>query len=267
MSTKTADKSTIWGDRPMPAGRKVQRLDVGPLTLWFKGLANEVWIAFRRGDGQPAGDDETPPGDLDWSRWALGATPHHLRLLPVLPDRLIVVKPEHPFTLLRKAEARVYTRLPAWVRVEAVEQGRSEGSVLMEIPTEILSDTWWGDFLTGEMGYWLTTKARRELRPELFEPHMIMSALQLVNRSDDALPVEKLAWRVEHLSTYDKDGQLWAEETKVYYLGEAEGSDIHMEDKPPAEAAGAREISPARAPQVRGLRARTFLRLRAFSGW
>lgn len=266
MTDKTVDPTTIWGERPLPASGETQRVDIGPLTLWFTALQNEVWLAFQRASEDAPAPGEEPPADLDWSRWALSDAPHQLRLRPVLPDRLVVVKSEHPFTLLRKAKARVYARVPAWVRVEAVEGSRSKGTTLMEIPTEILSDTWWGDFLTGELGYWLTTKARRELTDQLFEPHMVLSTLQLVNRSEDALPVEKLAWRVEHLSTYEKDGRLWAEETKVDYLGDTEGSEIHMEDRPPKEAAGAREISPARA-QVKGLRARTFLRLRALSGW
>lgn len=266
MSTKNAEPDALWGDRPTPASGEVMRLDVGPLTLWLKGLENEVWLGSQRADETvvPAGD--TPPDDLEWSRWALSDVPHRLRLRPVLPDRLLVVKPEHPFTLLRRAKARVYMRVPAWVRVEALEGDRTKGATLMEIPTEVLSDTWWGDFLTGELGYWLTTKARRELSDELFEPHLIMSTLQLTNRSEDDLRVEKLALRVEHLSTYEGGGRLWAEETNVFYLGEAEGSDIRMLDRPPVEAEGAREISPARA-QVKGLRARTFDRLRALSGW
>lgn len=266
MTNETTDTQGLWGYRPLPASGETQRVDAGPLTLWFTGLENEVWIAFQRASDKQIPPGESPPDGLDWSRWALSDEPHRLRLRPVLPDRLVVVKSDHPFTLLRRARARVYTRVPAWVRVEAVEGNREKGTTLVEIPTEVLSDTWWGDFLTGEMGYWLATKARRELTQELFEPHLVLSTLELINRSDDALRVEKLAWRVEHLSMYEKDGQLWAEETTVHYLGETEGSDIRMEDKPPKEAAGAREISPARA-QVKGLRARTFHRLRALSGW
>ncbi len=263
MSTKTTGP---WGDRPLPASGETQRVDAGPLTLWFTAVENEVWVAYERAAGGPVPPRDGPPDSLDWSRWALSDTPHRLRLLPVLPDRLVVVKLEHPFTLLRRARARVYTRVPAWVRVETIEGGQGKATTLAEIPTEVLSDTWWGDFLTGELGYWLTIKARREITPEFFQPHMVMGTLELVNRSDDALRVDKLAWRVEHLSTYEKDGHLWAEETTVHYLGEAEGSDVRMEDKPPQEAAGAREISAART-QTKGFSARTFHRLRALSGW
>ena len=186
--------------------------------------------------------------------------------MPVLPDRALVVKPDHPFTLTRRARARVYMRVPAWVRVEAVEEGGGRPVRLAEVPTSPLSDTWWGDFLDGEMAYWLTTKARRALTPDLFAPWVIMAVLQLDNHSEDDLLVEKLLMRVEHLSVYEKEGRLWAEEVRVEYHGEAEGSDIHMDDHPPDEAKGAREITPPRT-QSRSFRARTFARLRALSGF
>lgn len=255
----------LWGDRPPPAHGETERLVVGPLVIWIRSVENELWLAHehaRHGEEPP----RDPPEDVEWSRWAMKDAPHHLRVLPTFPDRPLVVKSEYPFTLLRRAEARVYTRVPLWVRIEAVDQARGAGARLIEIPTEDLSETWWGDFLDGELAYWIRTKARRELREELFEPHMIVCTLQLTNLSEDDLRVEKLVLRVEHLSIFAQEGaRLWAEEVRVDYHGEAEGSEIHMDDEPPREAADAREISPARA-QTRSFRARTFARLKALSG-
>ena len=116
------------------------------------------------------------------------------------------------------------------------------------------------------MAFWLSTQGRRELAPDMFEAHHVMSAVQLDNLSGDDLRVEKLALRVEHLSIYEKDGWLWAEEVRVDYHGEDEGSEIHMDDEPPREAAGARELTPARA-QKKSFQTRTFARLKALSGW
>ncbi|HKJ03101.1 MAG TPA: hypothetical protein VJ997_11620 [Longimicrobiales bacterium] len=255
----------LWGDRPAPAPGETQRLGIGPLTLWIKGAEGEVWLAHARTAAGEAPPSE-PPEEGDWSRWAFHDVAHHLRILPTLPDRPLVVKPEHPFTLLRRAAARVYMRVPAWVRVEVVEDQGGRVSVLGETPTMHLSDTWWGDFQEGELAFWLPTMGRRELTPDLFDTHMVMSVIQLDNLSNDDLRVEKLALRVEHLSIYEKDGWLWAEETRVNYHGEDEGSEIHMDDEPPREAEGAREITPARA-QKRSFRTRTFARLKALSGW
>lgn len=255
----------LWGDRPAPTSGETHRLGFGPLTLWIKGVENEIWLAHARApEDEPAPGE--PPEEGEWSRSATSAEPHHLRITPALPDRPLVVKPEHPFTLLRRASARIYLRIPAWIRVEAVNDRTGASAVLAEIPTTHLSETWWGDFEEGELAYWLTTKGRRDLTPDLFQGHLVISAVQLDNRSGDDLRAEKLALRVEHLSIYEKDGWLWAEEVRVDYHGEDEGSEIHMDDEPPVEAAGAREISPARA-QKRSFKMRTFARLKALSGW
>lgn len=266
MTETTPTASAPWGDHPLPERGQVVRLDFGPLALWLRRVQNELWLAWKRTDEGLIPEGTELPPDVDWRRWALEDRPHRVRLLPALPDRMLVVKTEQPFTLLRKAEARVFTRIGAWVRVEAVDEQKGTAVRLTEIPTEIHSDTWWGDFADGEIAYWLSTKARREVSDSLFQPHLIMAVLHLTNRSADDLPVEKLALRVEHLSIYEIDGRLWAEETRVDYQGEDLGSDIRMDDKPPREAGEAREITPARA-QTRGFRARTFARLRALSSF
>jgi hypothetical protein len=255
----------LWGGRPVPASGELQRLDIGPLTLWLRAEDGELWITHdRTPDGQEP--DRALPDDAQWSRWALPEGQRHLHLSPVFPDRPLVVKPEHAFTLMRRASARIYVRVPAWVRVEITDQPGGQRALLTEIPTVTLSETWWGDVLDGELAYWLVTMGRRQLTPDLFDAHLVISAVQLDNRSEDDLQVEKLSLRVEHLSVYEKEGWLWAEEVRVEYHGEDEGTEIHMDDNPPPEAAGAREISPARV-QGRSFKARTFARLRALSGW
>ena len=255
----------LWGGRPVPAQGELQRLDIGPLTVWLHAEDGELWITHARApEGQEP--DRSLPDDAQWSRWALPEVGSHLNLSPVFPDRPLVVKPEHAFTLMRRARARIYVHVPAWVRVEIMDHAGGRRAILTEIPTVRLSETWWGDVRDGELAYWLMTKGRSKLTPDLFNTHMVISAVQLDNRSEDDLQVEKLSLRAEHLSVYEQEGWLWAEEVRVEYHGEDEGTDIHMDDNPPPEAAGATEISPARV-QARSFKARTFARLRALSGW
>ena len=255
----------LWGGRPVPAQGELQRLDIGPLTLWLSADDGELWITHSRAPegGEP---DRSLPDDAQWSRWALPEGQRHLHLSPVFPDRPLVVKPEHDFTLMRRASARIYMRVPIWVRVEVMDRPGGRRALLTEIPTVTLSETWWGDVRDGEMAYWLMTRGRSKVTPDLFDAHLVISAVQLDNLSEDDLQVQKLSLRVEHLSVYEKEGWLWAEEVRVEYHGEDEGTEIHMDDNPPPEAAGATELSPARM-QGRSFKARTFARLRALSGW
>lgn len=265
MSEIMAGPAMPWGERPAPSPGDTLRLDVGPLAAWIRAAENELWIASAQGeDGTP------PPGPVPdgaaWSRWALPDGCGTLRITPVFPDRPLVVKPEHAFTLVRRARARIYVRVPVWVRVEALVGPGARPHRLTEIPTLTLSETWWGDFQDGELAYWLVTKGRRKVTDDLFLPHLAISTIQLDNLSDDDLAVEKHILRTEHLSIYEESGHLWAEEVRIEYRGEDEGTEIHMDDRPPREAVGAREISPARH-QGKSFKARTFARLRALSGW
>jgi hypothetical protein len=193
-----------------------------------------------------------------WSRWALpSGAPAGIHLSPGLPDRLLVVKPQTPFHLTPGATARIYVRVP--VRV-AVRVGSAAGPILVEFPTLRLSDTWWGDMEDGALGYWLSTHARRVWSADLEEPHMAVCTMTLSNRSREALPVEKIALRVAHLSLFSLGNALWCDEVGVTYGGGDE-SDVEMSGSPPEEALAAQLLVPPRNPAERSFSARTFARI------
>ncbi len=244
-----------WGPLAVPAGETTS-VAVGPLVLRLRRLGAELWIGVRS-TPETAGA-AGPASEGSWTRWALppeGEAGVHLA--PALPDRLLVVKPRPPFHLAPGAEARVYVRVPIWVQVRL---GGAAGALLGEFPTVPLSDTWWGDMADGSLGYWLDSSARRSFSADLVQPHLAVCAMDLSNRSREALPVEKVALRVVHLSVFRSDAGLWCEEVRVRYQG-GEESHLEMSGRPPEEAEGAELVAPPRIPAERGLRARTFARL------
>ncbi len=244
-----------WGDHAVPeSGEHV--LGLGPLRLWFTRQSGEIRIAYDYPD-----DTDEPV----WARWAPAAWSGQIRLTPMLPDRLVVVKPESPFRLLPAARARIYVRVPLQVEIQALG-GTPES--LLRIPTQVLSDTWWGTPEEGELGYWLDTRARREMPDEDFEEHLCVCPIQLENNARDALHIDRIALRVAHLSVFRHETHLWSDETRVRYLGEAGGSRLDMSSRPPAEAPSATRITPPERPMARGLTARTFARIRSsIGGW
>lgn len=263
--------SPPWGRYEIQPGDD-RTVRLGPLELRLKRVGEEVWIA-RRWTEEPLGGEveETGTGAVasdevepEWSRWAVPQGTGGLRLEPVFPDRPLVVEPEQTFHLVRGARVRVYVRVPLWVSIELPDP--SEVS-LVEIPTHILSDTWFGDFAEGELAYALPTSARREVTPEIFAPHRAICPLMLGNDAVDQLEVKKLCLRVAHLSVFARGGELWSDETRVRYQGEDEESQIRISGRVPSEAPDAVRIKPPRVPLARGFRARTFARLADLSGF
>lgn len=261
--TGPAAETDPWRIHDLPEGGEA-RLRAGPLHLRLVRSSGEYWLAHARIDETEEPEESPLSGDdVDWHRWAVPGDATGVRLVPVFPDRPLVVEPEDAFHLVRGARVRVYVRVPLWVRLELTG---GEGARLTEVPTVVLSDTWFGDFMEGELCYFLPTTARRELRPEHFQEHLAVCPLQLANSSDEELTVEKLALRVPHLTLFRRGTELWADETRVRYQGEETGSDIRMAHAAPKEAPDATLLSPPRTPTDLGFRARTFSRLKSLSG-
>jgi len=232
-------------------------LSLGPLQIHMRRLSGEVRVATHR-----PGEAE----DLEWVRWTPRAGfDGHLRLVPAFPDRPVIVKPEEDFWLLRDAEARIFVRLPLWVRLETTDDRHS---ALLHEPTAVLSDTWWGTPEEGELGYYLQTRARRRVRPEEFLEHVCICPVQLVNASDDDFLVTRFALRTRYLGVY-RDGQRhWSNVTRVRYRGEAVDSALDVDQGPPPEADSPEVARPPDRVMGRGFTARTFARLRSsLGGW
>lgn len=241
----------------------------GPLTLRFRRDRDESWIAWARddsaeADSQPAELTEEP-AEPEWQRWVARERDGPLAIKPALPDRTLVVAPEARFHLMPRATARIYIRVPLVAQVVLPESAETP---LLEIPTIVMSNTWWGDFVDGELCYWLPTTARRALKPEhLQRPHLVACPIEIENASEEVLHVEKTALRAEHLSVFAADGQLWADETHVRFSGHEDGSEIDTSGRPPPEAPSAELIAQPRTPLDRGFRARSFAKLKSLSGF
>jgi len=261
-----------WGRHPLPDDGPLA-LELGPLVVWARRREGEVRLAHAPGDWTRAGRHRpggptAGPEDRDWVRWPVPEATSELGLAPVFPPRTLVIEPEVSFRLLPRGRARIFVRVPLWARftVHGDEHG-GEDRTLTEVPSVTLSDTWWGSTTEGELCYWLATTARRRVEPDVFEPHAAVCPLELANRSDDELPVERIALRVAHLSLFSEEGRLWADVTRVRYRGADEGSAIEVSGEPPREAPDARRVSgPREAPPARGFHGLTFARLKSLSG-
>lgn len=262
--------STVWGPLALGVGEAAE-CGLGTLRLRLRRRAEEVWLHARHvatdpltSSGVSRLEGDQASGDVpvdEWIRWAVPAE-ESLALLPSLPDRLVVVSPEQPFHLPPEGRARVFVRIPLFVRVRTT--GEATGAAtLEEFPSVVLSDTWWGSFTEGEVGYWLETRARRQMTPELYSPHLAVCPFTLVNRSGQPLAVERFAVRVAYLTLFGRGDAVWTDEVQVRYRGGSEGSEIRYTGEVPDDAGEVDRLADSREPAPRGFNARTFGRLKA----
>lgn len=256
--------ATIWGEHEL-AKTKIRSFAIGDLQLWCKQKKNEIHIATLRGSSneESLSQSENPPENVTWSRWALKKEHSKIRISPIFPDRPIVVKLESQLKINLKAQAKIYLRVPIWLKIELANR---DATALVELPTVTLSNTWFGTFADGELCYWITSGARQEIEPDPDRPFMAICPIVLINNSERDLVVEKICLRVTNLSLFFDETQLWADETRITYKGEEATSQIDFSARPPLEAPQARLLSLARIPVKRGIVAQTFASLKDFAG-
>jgi hypothetical protein len=241
-------------------------LNLRTLCIWCMKKGSELLISHRKmNDGEHQENLlAEAPEDLDWSRWAVEQEKIRIRVLPVFPDRSVVVKPELSFRLVERTQVRVFVRVPIWVRIELV--GKTP-ETLLEIPSVILSNTWFGSFLEGELCYWISSGIRRKIEPDPNRPYLAICPVKIVEDTDEELLIEKLCLRVQNLSMFYDGQQLWSDQTKIYYKGKGAISQIEVAHSAPKDASKSKLISKPRSVIKKGITAKTFSTLKELPGF
>jgi len=260
----------LWGEHTLD-DKSAASFHIGPLYIRCRVKGDELWLAQYYKPEKLSDDDPkvrealNDDSKVKWSRWAAEAAPRKIRFTPVFPEKPVLVKPDYPFRLVPRAKAKVYVRVPLRVRVEIFT---SAYVTLTEIPVIISSLTWFGAFTGGELCYWISSSARRKAEWDPKRPYMALCPVYIKNNSQEELFFEKLCLRVEALSLYSSNGELWGNETIVSYKGSDETSEISVtKGAPKGSDASAVLISEPLKPESRGFSSRTFSSIKNFKGF
>jgi hypothetical protein len=248
------EQRSWWGRWTIPVG-KSGRWRIGPLSLLVSRLPNE-WRVCRASSGSSSDSELSADVPTDVSelgagtlvaRYASSDSSENVELEPVMPDRSVVTRPEHPITVVARAAVTLYVGSPLWVRISAGSPAR----VLGDFPAFQPQLTWWGpSTILGESCYATRTYGRLRLEEARPGPHRVMTAVRIVNRSADPLVIERLNLPVRMLSVHAANGssRLWTEAVTLE-RGEHEAfAELALEEDPGPDVAGAARIGAAREP-------------------
>jgi len=244
------------------------RWQIGPLSLWAQLQDDEYLITSQYTDEEtdesqcgPVSSDQVPE-DLTWSRFIVREPSIGIRLRPALPDRPVVVSPELPIKLTSNSKAVFYVSIPVWVQVTT---GKGEESLLMEIPSRVLSNTWFGDTMTGELCYDLSTRARREFEKETSIDHLVLCPVSVRNDGSDPLDFQKLSVHVENLRVYRGKRRLWSNEVGITYMGGDQPAEIRYSERKPNFEEGCELVNRERVPVQRSILRKSFGFIKSFT--
>ena len=248
--TSPTPVSHYWRDFKLEENEAI-RWKVGTFVLYAQSIHDDLMLAqSTAASGAPTdiqyGLTSHLPLHLAWKRWALDRRANTIRITPTLPDRSLVVKTRSPVIVLPNSTVSLYVSLPIWV--EVLEQHKNEYITLERFCPQQMSNTWYGDHLAGELCYALKSRARRAREDLAEEPFRAICRFTTHNRSNEALPMEKIRVVPNHLGIFRSQSQLWTSSINVDFRGRNEPSRVSYEHTPPSEARNAASVREPRVP-------------------
>lgn len=259
----------LWKPKNIKGG-KCYYWRIGPLQMWIKKTEDEWLLAYQQSQDEleEVVITDTPtqekPLDLVWSRLVSHIETDTLQLSPSTPDRPVVVSSESPLKIFPESRALFFVSIPVWVRINI---GIDQTSFLTEIPTVILSNTWFGDPMTGELCYSMKTRARRTIKNTRIPPHVASCPVWVKNSATKVLDFEKLCIHVEHLTIYEGLRHLWTNEIYINFLGEDLPNEIDFSNQQPSFEQIERVLSQPRTPYSASVFKKSFSFLKYFTNF
>jgi len=251
---------SLWDPVPVEAGTLYRATIAGAYILIERQA--DAWrlasgSAGRDEDDSPLGAVRPPAPE----RWIAGEEAALARLVPVLPDRSVIVKPLDPTRIPAGRRTELVVGLPLWIRVVV---GEPPGLVLREVPTAVLSTTWLGDTTEGELCYSLGAEGS----PPGTEgpPGTVACTVRVRNMSQQELDLKRVRLPVANLAVFRSESGLWTNTVELLFQGDAQMARIEIGDTAPEAAGACARISEPRTTPDRSLVGRSFQALRMITG-
>ncbi|MBN2449239.1 MAG: hypothetical protein JXR77_02555 [Lentisphaeria bacterium] len=238
----------LWDPIPDPGETTITRA-IGPLELQVRRHRDEWHLAIayhphgNTGGNDPHTASEAGAASQSWRRWVVQDGSGGLGVVPVMPDRAVVVRPEFPIVLPPAEKATFYVSVPVWMRVVALPGDRA----LLDAPTVVLSKIWFGDFAAGELCYSIKSRARRHLAEDDAPGGCLaVCPVEVTNASPRDLALERLCIHVPYVGIFAGDGRLWTSHVSVSFEGDEQTAQVRYQTDAPSECSAPVERSKPR---------------------
>lgn len=233
---------------------------IGPYSLHLAKQGNDLLVREEHNETEENADKNYFAENLH-RRYAFEKPVESLRLQPLSPSRPLIVRPRHPLILAQGSHVRFYVSYPIDLQLKILSPAGE--TVLERLPTEILSDSWFGDTAEGVLSYALKSSARRDHSALGDRPaNRCVCCLHVHNESTLPLKCEKLCLRLQHCRIWRDASGLWTSPVHLRYRGTEQLTAIDYSHHAPEEAKKSELISEAEQSDTRNLLRRTF----AFTG-
>jgi len=236
-------------------------------SIWVERIETEWHVLFLPETGEE-GDTSyrvisraQKPSSSQWRHY-LHRDSGTMQPAPVLPDRPVVMRPDRALTLLPGQSTIFFLELPVWFRLST--SGYRPAKVFEE-PLTVLSRTWFGDPVTGELCWGLATRLHHSIESVEPSADRAVCPLMIENDSESDLEFQKICLHVENLSIFRGTRHLWTNSLHAVFKGPDQATQMEIVHTPPGFEEGMVPLSEARLPSAGWNIRRTFGMLKYFT--
>lgn len=212
---------------------------IGSLVLWMIRKDTELLISEQRlVTDEELGDDweskiilpreSENPDRSNWKRWIVDKGEFSLRFIPVTPDRPVVVRPENQVQLTVGKKTCFFVSIPLFIRIVT-----TDNQVLAEIPTQILSNTWFGEPVSGEFSYAVKSGAVTSIDRKKPKVYTAICPICIENESSKLFNFARLSVHTEYLGVFRGENHLWTNQIFVKLEGDDQKSMMDISEGAP----------------------------------
>ncbi len=246
---------------------KIYTLQLGKIRIYIRKL-NKIWQITTYTVEIPEYSNKgfelitAQPEDIIWNNYI--ADKHtSLQLVPTLPDRPVVIKPEIPFTILSGMSLDIFITIPLWIQFYA--SAIKPENLLYEFATRELSSTWFGDPTNGELAYFLQSPIKQKLTDLEFFTDKAICPIRISNDSQTTLNFQRLSIDANQLNVYTNQNLLCTNEVKVRFKGEEQNTEVQIVQGSPDIAEGLKQVGYARSKPDKNLLKKSFYYIKSFT--
>lgn len=158
-----------------------------------------------------------------------------------LSTRPVVARPTQPLHLPRGEHLTLFVGTTLWFCL------RRNNEPLLDLPLELLSDTWFGpDTRVGEVCYASPTHARLTMDGVPRHVFKAVTPVEIRNQSHVPLLIDKLNLPVPYLALYRDAHRHWTSQVTITQTSEQQRGEIHISPGPPHHAKFPVDVAPPR---------------------
>lgn len=236
-------------------------------SIWVERVESE-WHVLTLPERAIAGDAQfrienraKKPGSSQWRHY-LHREIGPVQPVPVLPDRPVVIRPDRALTILPGQSAVFFLELPLWFRLSI---GGTRPTRIFEQPLSLLTRTWFGDPVTGELCWGLATRLHHSVESMEENASRALCPIMIENDSEGDLDFAKICLHVENLSVFRGVRFLWTNSLHAVFKGPDQATQIEIIHVPPDFEPGLVPLAEARMPSAEWNIRRTFGMLKYFT--